>query len=218
MGMLLGGRPVLHHVLVAMAPAVTSILVVSGYQPERVRDLVQSFVENYAPRVPIDVLHNPLYGDGMFTSVVAGLRALPLGVPAFLQPGDSPLVRPETYIQLAQTVSATGSAADTRVFVPTCNGKKGHPVILSANIITKILSSAGEGRQGSLKEALLLFHHVLVEIPDEGVLLDLDTPEDYASLAARIKKNNEINPTNCIDGKCSPKNEKRKHHSTGETG
>jgi hypothetical protein len=56
-------------------------------------------------------------------------------------------------------------------------GASGHPVLLKARAIPKILGHP----QGTLREALAACGPAeYVDVPDPGVLIDVDTPSDYA--------------------------------------
>jgi len=118
--------------------------------------------------------------------VLAGLRAVPAGAPALLQPGDTPLVRPETWAQLLERAGAESGQA---VLIPVCGGKKGHPVFLPPGVVAAVTSDFGDGRTGTLKEALASHPHEYLEIDDQGVLIDLDTPEDYRRIEALVGRN-----------------------------
>ncbi|HPH03326.1 MAG TPA: nucleotidyltransferase family protein [Spirochaetota bacterium] len=188
MELVIDGRPLLHHVLASALGAVASIIVVTGHEAGRVNSLVDRFLIQYSPRIPVTLCHNPLYQEGMFTSVLAGLRAVPAGEPALLQPGDSPLVRAETWASLIARAEAGHAPA---VLIPVCGGKKGHPVFLPPGVVAAVTSDFGEGRSGTLKEALASHSQEFVEVNDQGVLIDLDTLEDYRrieTLVGRIRR------------------------------
>jgi len=172
----IGGRPLLHHVLASTIGSVASIIVVTGHEAGRVERLVAGFRTEHSPPIPLTLCHNPLYQEGMFTSVLAGLRAVPAGEAALLQPGDSPLVQPATWLRLIERAEAGPAPA---VLIPVCDGKKGHPVLLPPGVVAALTGYHGDGRSGTLKEALACYPQAFVEIDDQGVLVDLDTPDDY---------------------------------------
>lgn len=145
------------------------LIVVTGHRADQVGPLVarQGWME--AP--------NPDYRTGMYSSVRAGVAALPAGTAAFfLLPCDIPLVKAATVRQLAAARQSAGR--DPAVCYPVFGGRRGHPPLISAALIPQIL--AGEP-DGGLR-ALLAGHseqNVEVEVPDEGILRDMDTPEAY---------------------------------------
>jgi molybdenum cofactor cytidylyltransferase len=125
---------------------------------------------------------NPNYAEGMFTSVAAGVRALPESCRAFfIHPADIPLVRWQTVRRLLDAMGGQSVS----VIYPTFDGRRGHPTLISACLVPQILKWPGTGGLRSL-----LQRHVdrSIELPvaDEAVLLDLDTPEDYSRMQARL--------------------------------
>jgi hypothetical protein len=70
---------------------------------------------------------------------------------------------------------------------PTCHGRRGHPPLIAAAYRDAILSWQGTG---GLK-ALLMQHDgdsATVETGDEGILLDMDTPQEYERLRETLQK------------------------------
>src|SRR5699024_5541545 len=64
---------------------------------------------------------------------------------------------------------------------PVCGGSRGHPILMSAGVIDRILTDSGEGGlQGALERCGVPM--TFVEVPDPGILHDADTPEDYREL------------------------------------
>jgi molybdenum cofactor cytidylyltransferase len=119
---------------------------------------------------------------GMFSSVQEGVRALsPDSHAFFMLPVDIPLVRPQTIKELLE---AYDSGMGKIVF-PAFLGKRGHPPLVDASYRNEILSYSGEGGL----RAIFRNHEdqsIQIEVDDEMILLDLDTPADYETLAARF--------------------------------
>jgi putative nucleotidyltransferase with HDIG domain len=103
---------------------------------------------------------------------------LPADIDAcFLLPADIPLVRPSTVITITEYYRSNRPS----IIYPVFQGQHGHPPLIARSLFAEIL--AGDGA-GGLRA--LLQHHQAdaseVEVFDEGVLLDMDTPEDYERL------------------------------------
>ena len=64
---------------------------------------------------------------------------------------------------------------------PIFNGEPGHPIMLSAALVDRLLADSGED---GLKGALLRCGAAMEQVPvsDPGILHDADTPEDYKTL------------------------------------
>jgi len=120
-------------------------------------------------------IRNERFQEGMSTSVQAGVRDLPTGVGAFfLLLGDMPLVQSATLTRLI----AEWDRRPGGIFYPCFEGRRGHPPLIAAIYIPEILR---EVPPGGLRT--LLARHAgearNVECEDRGILLDLDTPEEY---------------------------------------
>ncbi|MDR1422052.1 MAG: nucleotidyltransferase family protein [Coriobacteriales bacterium] len=70
------------------------------------------------------------------------------------------------------------------LFRPLYRGEHGHPLLVCREAYPAIIGYAGDG---GLKAALAEFALVGIEVPDKGVLLDADTPEDLARLEEYIR-------------------------------
>lgn len=126
----------------------------------------------------IKVIFNAQYEFGQFSSLQTGLRAIPKETEfVIVWPVDLPLVRKETVATLLQTVR-------NPITVPVYHGKKGHPVIYSAETIKKILSMepthTGKDLFEYFKDRI-----TLIDVEDPAVLIDIDTAEDYEKYIKR---------------------------------
>jgi molybdenum cofactor cytidylyltransferase len=144
-------------------------------------------------RLDVAAIHNPNYSSGMYSSVQAGLAALPANVEAcFLLPVDIPLVRPASIATLAARYAKERPA----VVYPLFSGQRGHPPLIARSLFGEILAGDGEGGL----RALLQRHQssaAEVEVIDEGILLDMDTPEDYGLLANLAQHRHLPTPAEC---------------------
>ena len=123
---------------------------------------------------------NEGYMAGMYSSVQAGVRALTADTAAFfLWPVDVPLVRSHSLRLLLRDFRQHGAA----VTYPTFRGERGHPPLIAAGLIPLIRAQERpEGLRGLLAEQEAAARDVAVI--DEGVVADMDTPDDYGKLKA----------------------------------
>ncbi|MFK7990689.1 MAG: NTP transferase domain-containing protein [Sandaracinaceae bacterium] len=122
------------------------------------------------------------FADGMSTSIQRGITALERRVDgAFVLLGDMPYVRAEHLVRLR---AAFDPAAARLICVPVRDRKQGNPVLFSARVFPEMATLDGDCGAKSL---LAEHRDVVVEVPidDEGVMLDLDTP-DAVSQARQI--------------------------------
>lgn len=149
-------------------PEISTIIVVTGHAKQEILPVL----EEYNPVVA----HNPAYATGgMLSSVQTGVRALPPDCEAFfLALGDQPMVRPQTLHALL----AARQEANAVLFLPTFEGKRGHPVLFAATCVREILSLPAAA---TLKQIVTQHAADTIEVScdDPAILADVDTPEDY---------------------------------------
>jgi CTP:molybdopterin cytidylyltransferase MocA len=123
----------------------------------------------------VTAVFNPQYADEMYLSVIAGLDTFAAGTEAFfLLPCDMPLVRAHTIKAMQRKFCET----DAAIIYPTFQGQRGHPPLITAQCFASILAWQG---QGGLKTLFERFSAQAdeVEVPDQGIIMDMDTPQDY---------------------------------------
>jgi CTP:molybdopterin cytidylyltransferase MocA len=151
---------------------IQDVRVVVGYRAEALIPILD--------HLGVKTIPNVHYDSGMYSSLVAGVRSLDPEVEAFfLLPGDHPLVKPQTVQELIDTYQ--GSQA--RIIYPCFLQWRGHPPLIATLYIDEILF---EEPPDGLR--VILTRHedaaLNVEVADQGVLLDVDTPEDYQKALA----------------------------------
>ena len=161
------GRTFLEHILDAIANSrIDHAVVVVGHH--RVE------IENGFPG--LRTVYNAHYEQGMSTSVQAGLNALPQGVTAaalFLV--DHPLIEGPTIDSLVSAIEPG------RIVLPVNNGRRGHPIVISSELFDEILAlSPDQGLNLVVRRDPARV--IEVAAPSAGILLDIDTPEDYERL------------------------------------
>lgn len=166
MGMELHGVPLIVHTVTAMHNAVARVIVVGGYNIERLQQIL-------APYPFVELVENVDWRNGMFSSVQTGVRRVVSGS-FFLTPGDIPYIAPRIYGLLA------GGSCPVRI--PVYNQKKGHPVWCDSRVVQAVLGASADS---NLKQVLQQFETEFIAVDDDGMLFDLDTPEDYRQLQQR---------------------------------
>jgi CTP:molybdopterin cytidylyltransferase MocA len=182
----LAGRSLLERVITAYRSAgVTDIRVVTGFRSQTIRSALTG--------LPATVVHNPAHDSGMFSSVLAGIDSLDSDVPSFfVHPVDIPLVRPHTLAMLMDAFDRLPSP----VAYPVFDDRRGHPPLIDGALKETILSHGGGGGLGTL---LRRFDATALDlqVADEGVLLDADTPDDFQRLEARLAASDRLTEDEC---------------------
>lgn len=159
----LGGVTVIERCVLGMAPYCSRISVVGG---ERFAQLEALLPKSKYPAV--ELIYNPHYPEGMFTSVLTGFRQVRAGRFFFL-PGDYPLI--------AKTVYAALLHHEGEIVIPTCQGLSGHPVLFATAAIRELIRFPHH--YAHLRQFIASRQPQWVEVADPGILMDIDTPEDY---------------------------------------
>ena len=126
----------------------------------------------------LQVVVNTGYREGMGSSLRTGVSALPPEVDAALIClADQPFVRPET-LQLLMDRYRKSSA---QIVIPMCKGFRGNPVLLDRSVFPEVMVLSGDigcrAIFGSHLEGI-----VKVPVEDLGILLDVDSQEDFDRL------------------------------------
>ncbi|HTK08346.1 MAG TPA: nucleotidyltransferase family protein [Ktedonobacteraceae bacterium] len=171
----LGDRPVLAHVLAAaLASQARPIVLVLGHQANGVRTQLAPYLHDPA----IIQVENPVYRQGMSTSLLAGLRTLQQEFPAIdsalILLGDQPLLT----ATIIDTLIADRHARQATIVAPIYHGKRGNPVLFAADLFPELLQVTGDegGRQ------VITQHRQEVATIELGSALpayDVDTWEAY---------------------------------------
>jgi CTP:molybdopterin cytidylyltransferase MocA len=127
--------------------------------------------------LPVRIVCNDDPASDMAGSVQAGLAAAEPGRSILVCPADHPLVMPGTIA----AILAEGAASPERIIIPTFQGRSGHPTLFPREVIDTL--AAG----GTLHDAIARHGDAVSRLPvsDEGVVLDMDTEEDYERLRRR---------------------------------
>ena len=168
------GVPMVRHVVEMLRQSKAApIIVVTGHESERVAAALKG--------LPATIVHNPDYAQGLSTSLKRGIPALPAECDgALICLGDMPRVSAS---EVDRLIAAFNPIEGRGICVPTRQGKRGNPVLWSRRFFDEMLQVAGDvGARhliGAYPEMV-----TEVEMPDDGVLTDIDTPQALAKLAA----------------------------------
>ncbi len=158
--LIINGKTMLESCIESMYDACSRIVVVGGYKAEKILSIVKKYKK-------AELIINENYKDGMYSSVKAGLMHIK-GDRFFLIPGDYPLIKKEVYNILMDS--------EDEITIPTYKGKRGHPVLISSIFINEICKNS---KYPNLREFINDKGFSTTEVEDKGILMDVDTMEDY---------------------------------------
>jgi molybdenum cofactor cytidylyltransferase len=172
------GKPMmLHAVDAALKTTANPVIVVTGHQPERIKDAVKGRA--------VTLAHNPDFADGLSTSLRAALSVLGDEVEGVIVClGDMPAVSSD---HMSRLIAAFDPEASRSIIVPTVAGKRGNPVLWHRRFFTQMADISGDvGARhliGENEESLFE-----VAMDDGAVLEDLDTPAALEAYRAALDK------------------------------
>lgn len=173
----LDGEPIVRRaVRAALASSARPVVVVTGHEAALVRAALAE--------LDVTIVHNPDHASGMSTSLrvgVAAIEALPAVDAAVICLGDMPRV---IAAHLDAVIAAARDAGDSAIVVPTCERKRGNPVLWPRRYFAEIGALTGDVGARALIERHADDVH-LVAIDDPAILLDVDTPAALAALQER---------------------------------
>jgi CTP:molybdopterin cytidylyltransferase MocA len=165
-------KPIIRHCLDNLITAgIENIVAVLGYCGDEVLAVIQE--------MPVHIVLNENQESEMAESVRIGLRAIAeksSGVLVCLS--DHPLVSVDTLKSLMQCFVETPD----KIIIPLYKGKRGHPTLFPRNVIEEIFEA------GTLRDIIDKNRSRLkfLNVQDEGIILDMDTKEDYDKVLKKI--------------------------------
>jgi molybdenum cofactor cytidylyltransferase len=126
-------------------------------------------------RFPVAIVYNPLYRNGMLSSVRRGLKALPrAGEAAVVVLADVPGV-PASVIN---ALIAGFRKQKRGIVIPTYRKQRGHPFLVDLKYREEIM---GLSPEIGLRQLILRHPEDIleVEVSTAAILQDIDTAEDY---------------------------------------
>jgi molybdenum cofactor cytidylyltransferase len=173
----LGGKSVLARCLeTLLAGGIREVVVVVGVKGEPVAAEAGGF--------PVRVVVNGDPAGDMASSVRVGRAALSMeagGV--IITPCDYPMVLPAT---VAHLLEAHAEEPDL-IVIPTHCGRRGHPLLIPRLVLEELQGDL------TLRDLVRFDPNRLrcIEVDDPGILIDMDTPEDYRRLCSLCCKNDD---------------------------
>lgn len=161
----LGTRTAIEMVVEQVCRRLEQVVVVLGHRAEEVGGALAG--------QPVRCVFNPHHALGMLTSVQCGIRAAGGAGAYLICLGDQ--------LQIGSTMDALLAAAGRSgqgILIPTCEGRRGHPILIRSSYAGQILSlSLDQGlntvTRGHPRDTLE------VPVADREAIEDMDTPADY---------------------------------------
>jgi molybdenum cofactor cytidylyltransferase len=167
----LDGEPIVRRTVRAvLASRARPVVVVTGHEAEAVRAALAG--------LDVRLVHNPDFADGMSTSLRVGVAAAGAVGAALICLGDMPRLEAR---HLDAVIDAYRTGDPDEIIVPTCDRKRGNPVLWPHSYFAEIAELSGD-----VGARALIDRHAeqvrLLAIDDPAILVDVDTPAALAEL------------------------------------
>ena len=151
---------------------VDEIILVLGFAAEEIQRTISTH--------GLVIVINAGYQQGMGTSLSAGLAAVnPQAEGAFIVLADQPFVGPATFDSMIQYHKRNRP----QIVIPTFKGFRGNPVLLDRTVFAEVMNLRGDIGCRAIFGSHTKGIHKL-EVDDAGILLDVDTLQDFHKLQA----------------------------------
>lgn len=152
------------------ASNVDEVVVVVGHEAEKIEDVLQG--------QPVRFVENLRYMEGMTSSIQTGIQAASAESEGLLIClADQPFIETSDFNRLIHAFTDLFDSESSLIIVPVFKGQRGNPVLFSRQFRDIILQHKDEGcRDIVLKHPEYVRE---VEMGNDNVLQDVDTPEDY---------------------------------------
>lgn len=163
------GAPMVARVAaLALGSGARPVIAVTGFETQRVVKPLRG--------LGVDIMHNPHFGEGLSTSLHAGLSAVPADIDgALILLGDMPGVGPEVLDALLVAFAANGPHS---ICVPVRDGRRGNPVLWGRNYFPEMMALSGD--RGAKP---LMGRHagqiIEVEVATDTIFEDFDVAADF---------------------------------------
>lgn len=137
-------------------------------------------VGKHLEHVNVDIIINKNFEHGQLSSIITGIEAMQSTLPegVLIHPVDHPGVLPVTI----KTLIMKFNEGNNPIVIPTFEKKRGHPVMFSSRLFDDLLNAPPEvgarfvvrSHENEIAE---------VEVQDGGIMINVDTPEDYRQLS-----------------------------------
>lgn len=165
------GSTVIERCICGMRDLCSRIIVVGGHSSKDINHILNKY-----PKV--ELIDNPNYLDGMFSSIKKGFSNV-VEERVFLIPGDYPVVDRQTYIDMLKV--------DEDIVIPTYNRRKGHPLLMKSYLIGELLKDT---TCKTLRDFTTKKGFASINVADPGILMDIDTIEDYKKVLMYFQARN----------------------------
>jgi molybdenum cofactor cytidylyltransferase len=161
----LSGEPLVRRAATTLTQGVDATYVVIGHEAAAVREALAG--------LPVTMVENPRWSEGLSTSLCRGVSELPATADAVvIMLGDEP----HTDVDAIRAVIDCWRADGKPIVVTRYDGTRGHPVLFARSMFEALASARGDAGARDIIERSRA-HVAFVDV-SSPMPADVDTPED----------------------------------------
>jgi molybdenum cofactor cytidylyltransferase len=159
-------RPLIEVVVSRLKRQVDRVIVVLGHRAGDISPILADY--------GVELVVNEQYELGMVTSVQCGIRAAGDVRGYLICLGDQPGLGKQTLSLVLQRAAQMHKG----IAIPVCDGRRGHPIYITNHYKAEILELPHNVGLNAVTGAHL-DETEQIQVPDESILVDVDTPQEY---------------------------------------
>lgn len=177
-------KPMLPWGSTTICGAVVETVIASGLHPVLVAGYrADELVAAFGDRPGLTIVRNPDWEQGMLGSIRVGVGALSRIAPGYdgflVAPADMPRLPVSGFARVIAEAERDARSGRARAVFAARGERLGHPVWIPAGFVAGLSERDPDSR---LRDYLLERPWTGIEVDDDGIFADIDTPEAYADL------------------------------------
>jgi molybdenum cofactor cytidylyltransferase len=163
------GHTFVQNLIEILKESCDPVIVVLGHNPDPIRKAIGDSAT---------IVINDNYNLGQFSSMQAGLKALPPNIDGLLFTlVDHPAPLPSTVLSLI--------SQEAPISIPVYYGRKGHPVYFRRDVLTEFMGLSADSQASTVSRRHAMETRLL-KVDDPGILDDIDDPEALRHFRERL--------------------------------
>ena len=166
------GKSFLQNIIIKLNAVCNKIIIVTGFKSDAVKENIEQL--NY--KAEYELIFNPEYEKGMFTSLQAGIRKVKDADWILYHFVDQPGLPQSFYSTFIKQIDNNFNWIQ-----PMLTGEKGHPILLHNEIFELIINASKDSNLREISKNSII-KKKFWECSYREIFQDIDTEEDYREL------------------------------------
>jgi molybdenum cofactor cytidylyltransferase len=162
----------LQNIIIKLSEVCEKIIVVTGYKADELKENIEQLKE----KISYEVVFNPDYEIGMFTSLQAGIRKAQEADWILYHFVDQPGLPQTFYSDFINQIDKNYNWIQ-----PSINGEKGHPLLIHNKLFKSIIDASKDSNLRAISRSPIVMKKFW-ECSYREIFQDIDTEEDYLNL------------------------------------